>query len=252
MLRILIRMPITTYALSDTDIIIDPIADSYILRIKDLPDNEKPREKLEKLGPKHLTVPELIAVLWGVGTKKEELLEMSQRVIKEYGDRAIFNETNPQKLAQIASIPVVKASQLIASFEFGRRYFATQAGKAVYIRHPRHAYQYLKEMGSSNKEQLRGLFLNSRYQVIYDEVISVGTLTSSIIHPREIFRPAIEQGAIAIIVAHNHPSGSMEPTTADVQVTEQLISAGNLLGIELLDHLIITQEKYVSILDCLP
>ena len=98
------------------------------------------------------------------------------------------------------------------------------------------------------KEQLRGLYLNSRYQVIHEEVISVGSLTSNIVHPREVFQPAIEHGAVAVIIAHNHPSGSLEPTMADHEVTDRLLTAGKLLGIDVLDHLIITDENYVSIL----
>jgi DNA repair protein RadC len=104
-------------------------------------------------------------------------------------------------------------------------------------------------MGSNKKEQLRGLYLNSQYQVIHDEVISVGSLTANIVHPREVFQPAVEHGAIAIILAHNHPSGRLEPTTADIEITEQLISAGQVLGIDLLDHLVITTKRYVSIME---
>jgi DNA repair protein RadC len=117
------------------------------------------------------------------------------------------------------------------------------------VRNAKQAYQYFKDMGDNQKEQLRGLYLNSRYQVIRDEVISVGSLTSNIVHPREVFRPAIEYGAIAVILAHNHPSGRLEPTMADLEITEQLVSAGKLLGIDLLDHLIITSSRHVSIMD---
>lgn len=104
-------------------------------------------------------------------------------------------------------------------------------------------------MGDSQKEQLRGLYLNARHQVIHDEVISIGSLTSSIIHPREVFQPAIERGAVAVIIAHNHPSGRLEPTMADIAVTEQLIAAGEILGIDLLDHLVITGSQYASVMD---
>lgn len=98
------------------------------------------------------------------------------------------------------------------------------------------------------KEQLRALYLNSRYQVIHEEIVSVGSLTANIVHPREVFQPSIEFGAAAVIVAHNHPSGSLEPTSADIDVTRQLGASGALLGIELLDHLIITTDSYISII----
>jgi DNA repair protein RadC len=107
-------------------------------------------------------------------------------------------------------------------------------------------------MGSGTKEQLRGLYLNSRYQLVHDEVISIGSLTSNIVHPREVFQPAIEHSAVALIIAHNHPSNVLEPTEADIAITEQLISAGKVLGIDLLDHLVITKSKYISIMECIP
>jgi DNA repair protein RadC len=137
----------------------------------------------------------------------------------------------------------------VASFELGRRFQIKQAGRPVHVRNARQAYQYFKDMGSNQKEQLRGLYLNSRYQVIRDELISVGSLTSNIVHPREVYHPAVEYGAVAIILAHNHPSGRLEPTMADIEITEQLITAGKVMGIDLLDHLIITSNRYISIME---
>jgi DNA repair protein RadC len=224
---------------------------SYVLRVKDLPEDQKPREKLLKLGAQSLTVPELVAVLWGVGTKKEEVMSMAQRLVTQYGEKALAAETNPQKLAEVLDIPLVKASQIVAGFEIGRRFYAVKGGRAVFIRNARQAYQYLRTMTYSNKEQLRGLYLNSRYEVVHDEVISVGTLTSNLVHAREVFQPAIQHGAIAVIIAHNHPSGTITPTEADINVTKQLIQAGKVLGIDLLDHLVIANNSFVSILECI-
>ena len=104
-------------------------------------------------------------------------------------------------------------------------------------------------MDTLHKEQLRGLYFNSRYQLIHEETISVGSLTANIVHPREVFQPALERGAVAVIVAHNHPSGDTQPTIADREVTHQLQAAGAILGIELLDHLIITRDTYKSLLE---
>jgi len=103
-------------------------------------------------------------------------------------------------------------------------------------------------MGTLNKEQFRGLYLNSRYQLVHDEVISLGTLTASLVHPREVFKPALEYSAVALIIAHNHPSGSLKATAADQEITNQLIEAGKILEIEILDHLIIAKNKFTSIL----
>jgi DNA repair protein RadC len=104
-------------------------------------------------------------------------------------------------------------------------------------------------MGHLQKEQLRGLYLNSRYQVIHEEIISIGSVTANIVHPREVFQPALEYSAVAVIVAHNHPSGVAEPTADDVAATNQLVAAGKVLGVDLLDHLIITNDTFTSLIE---
>lgn len=241
---------ITRYILKDNDLIMHEPQMPYPLRFRDMPDEDKPREKLLKAGVKNLSIAELMAVVLGVGTTKEDVLAMARRITKEYGEKALVNELNAASLAQALDIPLTKACQIVASFEMGRRYFAKQPGN-VYIRQSKQAYDYLKDMGNMRKEQLRGLYLNSRYQVIHEEVISIGSLTANIVHPREVFQPAIEHGAIAIILAHNHPSGRINPTNADIQITQQLVSAGRLLGIDIVDHLIITSTRHVSLMDAL-
>ncbi len=240
---------LTPYKFTDTESIMGEANIRYVLRVKDLPGDEKPREKLLEQGPIGLTMTELVAILLGVGTKKEEVLTMASRILKEYGERAIVNETNPKRLADTLQIPVSKTCQLIASFELGRRFYQKRAGRSVFISTAQQAYEYLQDMGSMKKEQLRGLYLNSRYQVVHEEVISVGSMTSNIVHPREVFQPAIEHGAVAIIIAHNHPSGRLESTYADNEVTERLLYASKILGIDLLDHLVIAGTEFVSIID---
>jgi DNA repair protein RadC len=241
------------YGLRDRDLIFnEPATRGYVLRVKDMPDDERPRERLLQAGPGSLSVAELVSVIWGVGSRKEDVLAMAQRTLKEYGEKTISHELDPRRIAEAANIPLTKACQVVASFELGRRYYASQAGRPAQVRNAKQAYQYMKSIGSSQKEQLRGLYLNSQYQVVHDEVISIGSLTSNIVHPREVFQPAIERGAVAIILAHNHPSGRVEATNADIQITEQLVTAGDILGIELLDHLVITATRYISVMDCLP
>lgn len=241
------------YALRDHDLLFqEPETRGYVLRVKDMPEDDRPRERMIKLGAGNLSVAELLSVVWGVGSRNEDVLAMAKRTLKEYGERAISNEMDPKRLAEAANIPLTKACQVIAGFELGRRFYASQAGRPAQVRQPKQAFQYLKGMGMNQKEQLRGLYLNSRYQVIHDEIISIGSLTANIVHPREVFQPAIERGAVAVILAHNHPSGRVEATNADIEITEQLIAAGDILGIELLDHLIITATRYVSVMDCLP
>jgi DNA repair protein RadC len=221
---------------------------TYVLRVRDLPENEKPREKLINCGPEILTTTELMAVIFSVGTKKEEVLIMSSRIIKEYGEKAIAFEKSPEKISEELDIPISKACQIVACFELGKRFFQNHNGKPATVRTAKQAYEYLKDMGSLSKEHLRGIYLNSHYKIIRDEVISVGSLTANIVHPREVFRPAIEHNAAALIIAHNHPSGSSRPTQSDIEITKQLIESGRILGIELLDHLIIGKNKF----SCVP
>lgn len=237
----------TGYELRDHDLLMGEAP--YVLRIRDLPIEEKPREKLQQLGPGSLSVAELVAIIIGVGTKKEDVMAMSRRIISEYGEKAIINETNPERLSTALSIPVGKAQQIIACCEFGRRMFSTEGGKPVHIRTASQAFEHLAHIGFLPKEQLRGLYLNSRHELIHEEVISIGSLTANIVHPREVFQPAIARGAVGVIIAHNHPSGVTHPTDADYSVTSQLRAAGHLLGIELLDHIIIAKENYQSIME---
>lgn len=238
-----------SYVLRDTDTILGEGDTRYILRVRDLPAADKPREKLLAFGPSDLTHTELIAILLGVGTRKEEVMTMAARISAEYGERAIMNERNPQRLADSLQIPIVKACQIVASFELGRRAYQNKAGKPVFVRTASQAYEHLKLMGDLQKEQLRALYLNSRYQIIHEEIVSVGSVTANIVHPREVFQPAIEYGAVAVIVAHNHPSGIVEPTEDDIKATNQLIAAGKVLGIDLLDHLIIAEQRYISLIE---
>jgi len=239
----------TPYTLTDTDIVVGEAGTRYVLRVRDMEPDKKPREKLISQGPSNLSHAELMAILLAVGTIKEEVMVMSSRILREYGERAIINERNPERMAELLQIPVSKACQIVACFELGRRSFQKRAGKPVFIRTSGQAFAHFHTMGDLLKEQLRGLYLNSRYEVIHEEVISIGTLTANLVHPREVFQPALEYGAVAVIVAHNHPSGTLTATSDDRAATEQLVAAGKLLGIELLDHLIIAGDAYVSLME---
>lgn len=234
------------YRIAGNDLVIDDER-KYVLRIKDLEDEEKPREKLKKNGPRALSAAELLAVVLVAGTRKEEVMQMSARLIKEYGMKAAAHQINPRALAQELGIPETKACQVVACFELGRRFFHDQKNGTTIIRTAKQAFEYLKDMRDLPKEQFRGIYLNSHYQVIHDEVISIGSLTSNVVHPREVFRPAITYAAAAIIIAHNHPSGSAQPTSSDIIVTKQLVEVGKIMGINILDHVIISGNKYRSV-----
>lgn len=219
----------------------------YVLKIKDLPIDEQPRERITKEGPAPLSQQELLAVILNVGTKQESILELANRIVKEYGERSIFAEKNVAKLAKDLDISVMKASQIVACGELGRRLYEKNTSGFVVIRTARDVFDYLNDMKNLSKEHLRGLYLNSHNRIIHDEVISIGTLNTNVVHPREVFRPAIEYSAVAVVLAHNHPSGSVIPSEQDIEVTEQLVKAGKLIGINILDHVIISKLSFGSI-----
>jgi DNA repair protein RadC len=219
----------------------------YVIKIKDLPENDKPREKLVHQGPLTLSLQELLAIVLTTGTKKENVLEMVNRLIKDYGKKALLAETDAGKMAAEFDIPLIKACQIIAVGELGRRFYErSETGLAV-IRTAKDVHDYVKDMADLPKEHLRGIYLDTHNRVIHDEVISIGTINTNIVHPREVFRPALEYNAAAVVLAHNHPSGVLEPSTADVEVTKQLIVAGKMIGINLFDHVIVARGGFESI-----
>jgi DNA repair protein RadC len=172
---------------------------------------------------------------------------MSSRIVKEYGEKSIFAESDVNKLSKELNITIQKACQLIACGELGRRVYSNNSSGLSIIRNAKDVYEYLQDMHSLTKEHLRGLYLNSHNRIIHDEVISIGTINSNLIHPREVFRPALEYNAVAIVIAHNHPSNIVTPSSQDIEVTKQIIQAGKILGINVLDHVIITKSTYMSI-----
>ena len=229
------------------DLPLDEEGIKYHLSIRDMADEDRPRERLIKHGAEILSTDELLAIVLSTGTRKEEVMHMVKRILKEYGEKNIGNPFKISAFAEEAKIPMVKACQIAACFEIGRRFYKETPGRQISIRTAKQAYEYLRDMRDLSKEQLRGLYLNSRYRLIHDEVISVGSLTANIVHPREVFKPAFEYSAVAVIVAHNHPSGSVKPTKSDIETTERLREAGRIVGVDLLDHIIIAGNKFASI-----
>lgn len=239
--------PQKIYTLTDTDLFLDKGSKDYTLRIRDLPLESKPREKMLKQGPESLSLAELMAIILNTGNQNEDVLEMSNRIIREYGERSIISEKNVKKLSEELNIPTGKACQIIACGEIGRRFYEKDASGLAVIRNAKDVYEYLHDMHNLPKEHLRGLYLNSHNRVIHDEVISIGTINSNIIHAREVFRPAIRYNAAAIILAHNHPSDVATPSAQDIEITHKLIESGKMIGIHVLDHVVITKSTYASI-----
>ncbi|MEK7530537.1 MAG: DNA repair protein RadC [Patescibacteria group bacterium] len=219
----------------------------YELTIHDIPNDERPRERLVSQGAKHLSTVELLAVVLTTGTTKEGVLTMANRIVQEYGARSLASQRDPRSLAVDLGIPLGKAAQIVACAELGRRFFAKNENGTPTIRTPRDVFEHTRDMQMLTKEHLRGLYLNSHYKLIHDEVISIGTIDTSLVHPREVFKPAIEHAAAAVVLVHNHPSGITDPSAADLAITMQLIEAGKLIGVQLIDHVIVTKDEFASI-----
>ncbi len=215
--------------------------------VKQLPSEKQPRERLILQGPDSLSNSELLAIIFGTGTRNESVLEMASRVIKEYGSRSIIEIRDVNRAIDLLGLGKVKACQLVACFELGRRFYREESGKFPIIRDPKDIYELLPEMRNLRKEEIRGLYLNSRQKLIYSETISVGNLNANIVEPRDIFQPAIEFCALAIVVVHNHPSGDPSPSSEDIEFTKKMNKAGKILGIQLLDHVIISKNDFYSI-----
>jgi len=237
------------YIINDTDLFLDvaPTERKYVLKFRDLPSESKPREKLVSQGPEALSIQELLAVVLSVGTTKEDVLTMSQRILREYGEKVAISERDAAKLSSELDIPLIKACQVVAVGELGRRFYERNTSGFTVVRTAKEVYEHVRDMQNLPKEHLRGLYLNTHNQIIHDEVISIGTINSNIVHPREVFRPAVEYNAVAVILVHNHPSDNAEPSTQDIQITNQLIDAGRIMGIHVLDHVIITKSSFTSV-----
>lgn len=240
----------TTYQLEDSALYLHTytsVEKPYVLKINDLPNYDRPREKLLAQGPSILTTQELVALLLIAGTKKEEVMTMSARILKDYGEQTLAGYTNAAKMAEDLDIPLAKAMQIVACAELGRRFFEKRTQTVATIRTARDVYDYVQSMHHLPKEHLRGLYLNAHHKLVRDEILSIGTVTTNIIHPREVFKPALEYNAVAVILVHNHPSGEITPSEADVEITKQIIAAGKIMGINVLDHIVVTGSGYMSI-----
>ncbi len=212
----------------------------------DLPKEERPRERLVKFGEQALSAQELLQLILGRGVAGESVVVMAQKLLSQSGSLQKLAEASIEELSAIKGIGLAKATQLKAVFEIGRR-LSTQAPayKSRELTDPQKVYQLVKsKLKDYHKEHFYIITLNSRNHSIAE--VSVGDLNSSIVHPREVFAEAIKNKAAAVIFAHNPPSGDPEPSEEDISLTKRFVEAGILMGIELLDHVIVTKEKWIS------
>jgi DNA repair protein RadC len=224
------------------------VSDRYSLTIKDLPPEERPRERLTKHGPEALSTPELLAILLRTGTARESALDVADGIVRHLGGVSGLAEATIEQLSEIRGVGAVKAIEIRAAVELGKRISAfTHAARPV-IRCPADVSQLvMSELRHETREHFKVLLLDTRNQVRRVKTVSVGSLTESIVHPREVFREAIQHSCAALIAVHNHPSGDPTPSVEDVQVTKRLEEAGKLVGIDLLDHVIIGDGRFVSL-----
>ena len=205
---------------------------------------DKPREKLIKKGAKALKDFELVAILLGSGIKGKDVIKLSKEIVKLYEDD--FSSLTLDKLLSIHGLGVAKASQLISAIELSKRYLVKQNKK---ITNASDVFEELKEYRDKKQEYFLCIYLDGANHICETRIITIGTLNQSLVHPREVFSPAVEHRCASIIVAHNHPSGILSPSSEDIKVTQRLKESGKLLGIELLDHVIFTKDDFISLKD---
>ncbi len=222
-------------------------ANSYTTRILDLPSNERPRERLAHYGPAALSTPELLAIILRVGMEGRSAIHVAETLLRDFRGLSGLAKADFGQLCQQKGIGVAKAAQIQAALELGRRLLSEAPDAGIVIRSPQDAANLLTEMRFLEQEEVRLLLLNNRHSVTRQVMLYRGSLNQANIRVAEVFRRAIRENSKAIILAHNHPSGDPAPSPEDVQVTKQIVAAGELLDVAVLDHLIIGNPGFVSL-----
>jgi DNA repair protein RadC len=220
----------------------------YRLRIRDLPTSERPRERLRQHGPGSLSNPELLAIVLRVGSGRESAIALATRLLARWGGLTGLARASFGELCAEHGMGEAKAAQVKAALELGRRLLAAAPEERPVVRSPGDvANLLLADMALLEQEHLRVVLLNTRNHVLGVPEVYKGTVNSAQVRVADIFREAVREGCPAIVVVHNHPSGDPEPSREDVEVTRQMVMAGELLGIEVLDHLVLARSGYVSL-----
>lgn len=215
------------------------------MKITDLPKHLRPREKLIEFGVETLKDRELIAILIRTGRRGLNAVELAQKILKKYPTSGLL-DTSFEDLIRLKGVDKSKAASVVASLELAKRITKAYSKNQPFVEKPEDVIRHTSHLSQLKKEHFVVLYLNARNQLIRLETISIGTLTASLVHPREVFAPALEIRAAAIILVHNHPSGDCHPSAEDVSLTERLCEAGQLLAIDVLDHIILGNQDYLS------
>jgi DNA repair protein RadC len=222
--------------------------DSRVILLRDIPREDRPRERMMIDGAEALSDAELLAILLRTGTRNESAVNLANRILRECGGLRQLVDMSIAELINIRGVGPAKAVQLRAGIELGRRLARRAASDRPAIRKPEDAAKLVMEdLRSELKEHFVCLFLNTKNQVLARETLSVGTLNASLVHPREVFRAAIKRGSASIICLHNHPSGDPTPSPEDIALTRRLQEAGALIGIDVLDHIVIGDGRFISL-----
>lgn len=220
------------------------------MMIRDVHIADRPRERLIREGADSLSNQELLAILLRTGSRTESVLVLANRVLSTIDRLQDMKDLTVEEMKQIKGIGEAKAVQLLAAAELGKRLYRAAPHERYKIRSPEDAANYLMtDMSSLNQEHFVALFLNVKNEVLHKQTIFIGSLNSSIVHPREVFREAVKRSAASIIISHNHPSGDTTPSREDIEVTKRLAEAGSIMGIDILDHVIIGDQKFISLKD---
>lgn len=215
--------------------------------IHDLPKTERPRERLKKFGPEALSAQELLALIIGRGVSKRSVITIAQELLSRFGNIKAISEATLEELSQIKGIGFAKAVQIKACFELGKRQELEPEMKNFDIQNPQDIVKAIQSsIKDKAKEHFKLILLNTRNKIIGISTVSIGTLNSNLVHPREVFKKAISHSAASVVFAHNHPSGDPEPSEDDLTITKRLTEAGKIIGIEVIDHIIISKNGFFS------
>jgi DNA repair protein RadC len=222
------------------------VRDSFTVR--DLPPAERPRERLIRLGAEALSAQEILALILGRGVRGESVMVTAQKLLSKFGSLQGIADSSVEELSQVNGIGPAKAAQLKAAFDLGRRIEAAPRTGRGAVTSPEDVVKAVAgDLKGKKREHFLALLLDTRNRLIRTATVSMGSLDSSIVHPREVFKEAIKASAASVIFVHNHPSGDPEPSHDDIELTRRLVEAGKLLGIVVLDHVIVGDGAYLSL-----
>lgn len=226
----------------------DMLSQNYYPALKEIPASDRPRERMIQAGPGALSNAELLAILLRTGSTEESVMSLSCRVLNQVGGLRGLKSTSFEELTALKGIGPAKALLIMAGLELGKRMSSALPSDRIVIRSPKDAADIMmEEMRYHTQEHFVCLYLNTKNHIIGRETIFIGSLNSSIVHPREVYKEAIRRSSASVICLHNHPSGDPAPSREDIDVTRRLQEAGRILGIELLDHVIIGDGRFYSL-----